>query len=130
VIAIDTSVWVEFFRGRQPLADRVAHVLDRDQVALPMPVRIEILSGARRAERSRLARVLSALPLLVPSEPTWRRIEGWVATGAAAGHRFGVADLLVAAIASENDCAVWSLDADFARMARLGIVSLAAPAGD
>jgi tRNA(fMet)-specific endonuclease VapC len=129
VIAIDTSVWVEFFRGRQPLADRVAYVLDRDQVALPVPVRIEILSGARRAERSRLARLLSALPLLVPSEPTWRRIEGWVAAGAAAGHRFGVADLLVAAIASENDCAVWSLDADFERMARLGLISLAAAPG-
>ena len=130
MIAIDTSVWVEFFRGRQPLADRVADVLDRDQVALPVPVRIEILSGAPKAERSRLARLLSALPLLVPSEPTWRRIEGWVATGAAAGHRFGVADLLVGAIASENDCAVWSLDADFARMARLGLVSLADPASD
>jgi predicted nucleic acid-binding protein len=123
VIAIDTSVWVDFFRGRQPLAARVSEVLDRDQVALPVPVRIEILSGARKTERPRLARLLSALPLLLPSEATWRRIEEWVATGAAAGHRFGVADLLVAAIASENDCKVWSLDADFARLARLGLVS-------
>ncbi len=123
MIAIDTSVWVDFFRGRQPLAARVSEVLDRDQVALPVPVRIEILSGARKTERPRLARLLSALPLLLPSEATWRRIEEWVATGAAAGHRFGVADLLVAAIASENDCKVWSLDADFARLARLGLVS-------
>ncbi len=129
MIAVDTSVWIEFFRGRQPLANRVAEVLERDQAALPVPVRIEILSGARKAERPRLARLLSALPLLFPSDATWRRIEEWVATGAAAGHRFGVADLLVAAIASENDCAVWSLDVDFARMARLGLVSLAEPGG-
>jgi tRNA(fMet)-specific endonuclease VapC len=129
VIAIDTSVWVDFFRGRQPVADQVVDVLDRDQAVLPVPVRIEILSGARKGERSRLARLLSALPLLLPSDATWRRIEGWVATGAAAGHRFGVGDLLVAAIASENDCAVWSLDADFARLARLGLISLADPGG-
>jgi predicted nucleic acid-binding protein len=125
VIAIDTSVWVDFFRGRQPLTDRMSDALDRDQVALPVPVRIEILSGARKAERPRLARLLSALPLLLPSEVTWRRIEAWVATGAAAGQRFGMADLLVAAIASENDCQVWSLDADFKRMARLRLISVA-----
>jgi tRNA(fMet)-specific endonuclease VapC len=124
VIAIDTSVWVDFFRGRQPVADRMSEVLDRDQAALPVPVRVEILSGARRAERPRLARLLSALPLLLPSEETWRQIEAWVATGAAADHRFGVADLLIAAIAAENGCSVWSQDADFARLARLGLVSL------
>ncbi|HXT95635.1 MAG TPA: PIN domain-containing protein [Polyangia bacterium] len=127
MIAVDTSVWIDFFRGRQPVADRLAAALDRDELALPVPVRIEILSGARRAERPRLARLLSALPLLSPSDETWRRMESWVATGAAAGHRFGAADLLVAAIAAENDCEIWSLDADFGRLARLGLVRVAHP---
>lgn len=102
MIAADTSVWIEFFRGRQPVADRVAMALDQDELALPVPVRIEILSGARRTERPRLARLLGALPVLSPSHDTWRRIEDWVSTGAAAGHRFGVADLLIAAIAVEK----------------------------
>ena len=122
MIVVDTSVWVEALRGRQPIAAQVAEALDRDVIALPAPVRIELLSGARRNERVQLRRVLSALPLLVPGAETWSRIEDWVSTGAAARHRFGVADLLVAAIAAENDCAVWSLDRDLGRLANLGLI--------
>jgi predicted nucleic acid-binding protein len=124
VIVVDTSVWIDFFRGRSPVSEKLSLLLDRDEVALPVPVRIEILSGARRAERARLRRVLSALPVLYPSEASWRRMEDWVAAGAAAGQRLGVGDLLVAALAVEHGCMLWSLDRDFARMARLGMVTI------
>jgi predicted nucleic acid-binding protein len=124
VIAVDTSVWINFFRGRQPAAGKLLGLLDSDEAALPVPVRIEILSGARKSEQARLGRVLGALPLLMPADATWRRIEAWVIAAGAAGQHFGMGDLLVAAIAAENDCAVWSLDEDFRRMARLGFVSL------
>jgi predicted nucleic acid-binding protein len=126
VIAVDTSVWIDFFRGRAPAAERLPPLLDQDQVVLPVPVRIEILSGARKAERPRLERLLSALPILHPTRETWQRIENWVTTGRASGHRFGVGDLLIASLAAESGYALWSFDTDFARMARLGLVTLAA----
>jgi predicted nucleic acid-binding protein len=52
---------------------------------------------------------------------------GWAERAAARGQRFGVGDLLVAAIAAEHGAAVWSLDADFARLKRLGFVALHTP---
>lgn len=125
MIAVDTSVWIDFFRGRAPAALKLPLLLDRDEVALPVIVRIEILSGAKKSERQRLIRVLSALPVLYPTDELWRRIDGWMAEGAAAGQRFGVGDLLVAALAVEHGCTLWSLDNDFARMARLRMVTLA-----
>jgi tRNA(fMet)-specific endonuclease VapC len=127
VIVVDTSVWIEFFRGKQPLADALAELLDRDQIALPVPVRIEILGGARKSEQSQLARVFTALPLLLPSENIWTRIEQWVVASSNRGQRFGVGDLLIAAIAAEQGHSVWSLDSDFARMAKLGFCSLYRP---
>ena len=51
-------------------------------------------------------------------------IERWVTEAADKGQRFGVGDLLIAALAAERNALVWSLDADFERLARLKLVQL------
>jgi tRNA(fMet)-specific endonuclease VapC len=125
MIVVDTSVWIDFFRGRNAVTcTQLEVLLDADQVAVPAPVRVEILGGARRAELARLRRVLQALPLLVPSAQVWDTIETWLGRAVAAGQHFGVGDLLIAAVAAENHALIWSLDADFRRMARLGWIRL------
>jgi predicted nucleic acid-binding protein len=123
VILVDTSVWIEAFRrAHSDAATRLRTLLDGDEVAMTPPVRIELLSGSGAADLPRLRRVLSALPLFAPSARSWELMEGWVERAVGAGRRFAVADLLIAAVAAENDLAVWSLDGDFAEMAGLGFV--------
>ena len=85
-------------------------------------MRVELLSGVSRAQEPRLRRALSGLPALFPTDATWGRIDGWVARAGARGHRFGVGDLLIAAIAADRGLPLWSLDNDFRRMQRLGFV--------
>ena len=128
MIAVDTSVWIDYFRyGTPTTAIPLGALLDQDLVVLVAPVRVELLSGAGRRDLARLRRVLSALPLWLPTDGTWTTMDAWAERAAARGHCFGVADLLVAAIAAERGAAVWSLDADFVRMQRLGLVKAYAP---
>ncbi len=121
MVVVDTSVWIEFFRGRDTkLCAHFEALLDADRVALAAPVRVEILGGARKAELPKLQSVMAALPLLVPSAAVWSTIESWLSRAVAVGEHFGVGDLLVAGIAAETQAAVWSHDTDFRRMAKLG----------
>jgi predicted nucleic acid-binding protein len=123
VIVVDTSVWVETIRkpsGRTH--DTLQRLISADEVALALPVRIELVAGISGPHRAAFVRALSALPLLVPSEDTWRVVEGWVPRAADAGRRFAVTDLLIAALAEEVTALVWSLDKDFDRLAALGLV--------
>jgi predicted nucleic acid-binding protein len=125
VTLVDTSVWISALRSaRSREATRLSALLDADEVALAAPVRVEILSGASGKDRSRLRRLLSALPYWVPTDATWERVDSWIEPVARAGERFGVVDLLIAALATEHGASLWSLDRDFERMARLHLVTL------
>jgi predicted nucleic acid-binding protein len=128
MIVVDTSVWINAFRDQKSAEARhLNELLDNDDVAIAIPIRIEILSGARRSEQPRLKRILSALPTFYPNDATWHRIEGWLGTIKNAGDWFGFGDLLIAGIGAENHAAIWSLDGDFARMARLKLIDLYGP---
>lgn len=122
MIVVDTSVWITALRNAQSReAVVLRRLLDADEVGLAVPVRLELLGGASARDRARLRRALSALPVLYPTDATWHTMDAWVEQAAAAGQRFAVGDLLIGALADEQGALVWSLDADFARMDRLGL---------
>jgi predicted nucleic acid-binding protein len=125
VILVDTSVWVAAMR--QPsseVAGTLGKLIDADEVALALPVRLELLAGVARKDRTKFKRALTALPVIAPSDETWRLVESWIEPAADAGYRFAVTDLLIACLAHETGALVWSLDADFARMESQGLVRM------
>jgi predicted nucleic acid-binding protein len=123
VIVVDTSVWIDAHRRPVNAIARILNrLLDADEVALALPVRLELAAGVSRRDRPALLRALSGLPLVRPSDETWGLIERWVPAAADKGHRFGLADWMIAALTAEIGGLVWSLDDDFAKMERLQFV--------
>lgn len=124
MIAIDTSVWISYFRGRADIVSKLNGLLDEDSVLLPAPVWIELLSGAAKKDLVILRTTLSALPRPIPSRNTWKTIESWIALSSKRGKRFGFADLLIASICAEAEARIWSLDSDFVEMSKLKFLKL------
>ena len=125
LIVVDTSVWIDALReptGEE--ANTLKGLLDADEVALPVPVRVELLSGIAKKERLRVQRALTGLPVLAINDETWSILEDFATRAAIVGQRFTVTDLLIASAARELGALVWSLDSDFERMERAGLVEL------
>ena len=123
MIAIDSSVWIRALRSASsPEAIVLRSLLDADEVALPVPVRSELLMGARAGDRAMLERQLKGVPLLYPTDESWRTLDDWTRTASRAGATFAIADLLIGVLTAEIGGLVWSADGDFARMEALGLV--------
>lgn len=122
MIVVDTSVWVAALRAEAAEARILRALLDEDEVLLPVPVKIELLSGTSKRQRTQLRSALSALPLAYPTDETWQMMDEWTDRATPAGAAFGLGDLLIAAIAHEAGALVWSLDDAFTRMERLRLI--------
>lgn len=125
MIIVDTSVFVHAARRPTSATARTLNQLvDADEVAVALPVRLELMSGVARTHRKEFRRTLSALPALRPTDDTWRLIESWVEPAADKGFHFSIPDLMIAALTREIDGLVWSRDADFEAMEGLGLIRL------
>jgi len=123
VIIVDTSVWILALRSASgPEAITLRSLLDADEVALAVPVRTELLMGARASDRAKLARELKGLPLLYPTDESWRTIDRWTERASRAGTTFSIGDLLIGVLAADIGGLVWSLDGDFQRMEKLKLI--------
>ena len=126
MVILDTSVWIAFFNpAPSQEQSSVLHLLDQEKVFLIGVVLSELLQGTRSPQdRQQLQETLIALPYLEMTPHTWLLTGETGARLRGKGITVGIPDLVVAALAQEYDCQVYSLDSDFQRIPN---VSLYAP---
>jgi predicted nucleic acid-binding protein len=129
VILVDTSIWIEVLRARQPLD--LEDVLDFDDVVTCLPVIQEVLQGFRDERAYRQARE-AMLSLPIVESP----LEEEVFTNAVdlyrMARRAGVTvrssvDCLIAACAIRHDVEVLHRDRDYAAIAAVSALRQRTP---
>lgn len=119
---IDTSAWVDFFRGSGPLADRVDELLAVNEAAVCGPVLTELRRGLRSAaERRKVIPLLSACHELDQPERLWEEAGELGYVLARKGIAVKTLDLLIATYALSHGVALLASDADFHAIRRSGI---------
>ncbi|MBI4311310.1 MAG: PIN domain-containing protein [Chloroflexi bacterium] len=120
-VLIDTSVWIEVLstrRSNAPLGQRVRQLVLADQAATTGPVRLELLRGSRtQQEWEQFDDVLEGLRYLVVADETWTSAARLGSQLARLGLTLPIPDLLIAAVAIDENATLLHRDRHFDLMA-------------
>ncbi|MGA9523870.1 MAG: PIN domain-containing protein [Myxococcaceae bacterium] len=117
---VDTSCWVDFFRGEAAARERVDPLLEAGTAATTGPVFAEVVSGARtQALFDSLAVLLRSLSWLEPGPNAWNRVAELRFLLARQGVQAHLVDLLIAVTAAEHGHRLLTRERDFTRITRV-----------
>ncbi|MGQ0508561.1 MAG: PIN domain-containing protein, partial [Myxococcaceae bacterium] len=119
-VLVDTSVFVEFLRGRA--VPRFEASIRSNSALLSPYVRLELLQGVQKKELVLRARLLSGIPQTPSSPEVFRVAEEMLGKLKGRGLTVGIVDLLLAAEARLLRCRLLSFDGVFQKLEKLGLV--------
>jgi predicted nucleic acid-binding protein len=118
---VDSSVWIDFFSPQPGRAGKELRrmIADAEPFAIAGVVVAEILQGLTR-DVAQIERYLTMWDILEPAGfSTYRDAAAIFRLARSKGISLSTIDTLIAAIAIDHRAAVFTLDKDFSRIARL-----------
>jgi predicted nucleic acid-binding protein len=117
MIQVDTSFVIDYTRSGDP---QMLALFQAHSAAICGITRAEVLAGARSLKhRGRLVAALNSFFLLPIPEPLWDQIGDDLLALRAAGVTVPFADVVIAAVAINNDVELWTRDTQFAMIQRV-----------
>jgi predicted nucleic acid-binding protein len=122
MILVDTSAWVDFFKGRSRVAAAVDRLLEDNQVALCGPILTELGRGFQNeSERKKTMLLFESCHLLPEPPELWKEAGHLGFSLRRKGSTLKTLDLLIGTYALYHRVPILSLDQDFRRMMKLGV---------
>ncbi len=113
-VLVDTSAWVDFFRGTQShAAASLDRFLEEKQVVLCGTVELELLQGAKPEEKAMLKDLLTALPYVETERVDFQTAGEMLSGLRAKGFQVPASDGLIACLCSRHQLSLLTLDKHF-----------------
>lgn len=111
---VDTSVWIDFFRGAPSIKNSLEKLIARDEIFTAGPVLYELLQGVRLPEEKKQVReaLLSTNYLEITSND-WEEAALLSSTLRAQGITLPMTDILIGHLAKARNLEVISFDPHF-----------------
>jgi predicted nucleic acid-binding protein len=116
-VLIDSSVWIEYFRGNKSLAV-LSKLIESNLVCTNELILTELLPAVLRQRERGLAELLNALRKY-PLHIDWAELRSWQSRNLKKGfNNIGIPDLLIAQNCLQNNLQIFSRDKHFRLLAR------------
>lgn len=111
---IDTSIWIEFFRKREPYYDIVLKLLAEDKVCCAGIILAELMQGAKTEKELQVIKeFISVFEFLQETPAIWEKSGSLSFMLRQQGKTSGLSDCHIAVLAAENSVAIFTLDKHF-----------------
>ena len=110
MIIVDTSVWIDFLKGKDAIFERMVMLLENNQVLALEPIFAELLQGAKNKKESKL------IKQYWENLPKMDEYGLWIEAGTLSAekkyyaHGVGLIDTIIIATAQKTKSKIWSLD--------------------
>lgn len=126
MILVDSSVWIEAWRGKNAIVvEALSDLIERQQAGLNSLIQTEILQGAKDSRHQRqLKRLLEPVPQLDFPKDFWEEAPKQYLQYRKKGLTLSTMDNLIACHARLAAIPLWSLDKIFSQLPQLKTVKI------
>ena len=114
LVLIDTSIWINYFRGKKETLEKVNKLIDSGRVCCLRLIIAELIQGAKTEREMRVIKDLAdVFPILAESPDSWENAGILSLRLRKAGKNIGLSDCYIATVAQENGALIYTLDEHF-----------------
>ncbi|AYO31344.1 PIN domain-containing protein [Biomaibacter acetigenes] len=113
-VLIDTSIWIEYFRGNSEITNIVDLLIDEDRAVIVGPVISELIQGVKdKTKAEELITNIKALPYIDIRKSDWIDIGLFSFRLRKKGLTIPFTDTIIAAVAIKYHLSMYSIDKHF-----------------